>query len=428
MADAGIEIGAHTYSHPDLGKLTDPAVLQRDLVAAREELRAALGRPVRYFSFPFGMHANLSCRAFALAAQCGYEGVCSAYGGYNYPGDDPFHLQRIPAVCEMLRMKNWLTCRPAEAPHAAVRVPLDWMHEDPHVDASDRSSCRPDRDGRGPCMLFCRKPLADLHDRGPLRVMFVITSMPVGGAETLLVELVRRLDRARFLPELCCLKELGPLGRNVGARRSPRITASCRERPTSACSGGWRGLMRRRRIDAVVTVGAGDKMFWGRLAARLAGVPVIASALHSTGWPDRVQFANRLLAPITDAFIAVAEPHGRYLAAHEGCPAAKIRVIPNGVDVERFRPRPPNGQLRKAFGLAADAPVVGIVAALRPEKNHRLFLRAAARVLQCRARRPFLSSATARNAANWKPWPARSAFPMPSVSWARGATCRRCCR
>ena len=35
-------------------------------------------------------------------------------------------------------------------------------------------------------------------------------------------------------------------------------------------------LLRRRRIDAIVTVGAGDKMFWGRLAARMAGVPVVA--------------------------------------------------------------------------------------------------------------------------------------------------------
>ena len=53
----------------------------------------------------------------------------------------------------------------------------------------------------------------------------------------------------------------------------------------------WRltRLMRRRRIDAVVTVGTGgDKMFWGRLAAWLAGVPVICSALHSTGLPDHV--------------------------------------------------------------------------------------------------------------------------------------------
>ena len=244
-------------------------------------------------------------------------------------------------------------------------------------------------------MLFRRRPLADLSDRGPLRVMFVTTSMPVGGAETLLVELIRRLDRSRFLPELCCLKDLGPLGETLSREVPAHRGLLTRKTDVGVL---WRlaGLMRRQRTDAVVTVGAGDKMFWGRLAARLAGVPVIASALHSTGWPDRVQFANRLLAPITDAFIAVAEPHGRYLAAHEGCTASKIHVIPNGVDVERFRPRPPSAALRTEFGLTrstgcpADAPVVGIVAALRPEKNHALFLRAAVRVRRAVANARFL--------------------------------------
>jgi glycosyltransferase involved in cell wall biosynthesis len=238
-------------------------------------------------------------------------------------------------------------------------------------------------------MLFRRKILAGLEDRGPLRVMFVITRMPVGGAETLLVELIHRLDRTRFLPELCCLKDLGPLGETL-AREVP-VHHGLLTRKTDV-SILWRlaALMRRRRIDAVVTVGAGDKMFWGRIAARLAGLPVIASALHSTGWPDRVQFANRLLAPITDAFIAVAEPHGRYLVAREGCTAAKIRVIPNGVDAERFRPGLPNESLREELGLPAGAPVAGIVAALRPEKNHTLFLRAAARVLRVVPRARFL--------------------------------------
>jgi peptidoglycan/xylan/chitin deacetylase (PgdA/CDA1 family) len=112
MAAAGIEIGAHSYSHPDISKVTDPAELRRELAVARDELSAAIGQPVRYFSFPFGLHVNLSCQAFDMAAQCGYEGVCSAYGGYNYPGDDPFHLQRIPTVNETLRLKNWLTCDP----------------------------------------------------------------------------------------------------------------------------------------------------------------------------------------------------------------------------------------------------------------------------------------------------------------------------
>jgi peptidoglycan/xylan/chitin deacetylase (PgdA/CDA1 family) len=112
MAAAGIEIGTHTYCHPDLGKMTDSAELNREIVIARHELQEALGREIRYFAFPFGQHANLSCHAFELAARSGYEGVCSAYGGYNFPGDDAFHVQRIAAVNELLRMKNWLNADP----------------------------------------------------------------------------------------------------------------------------------------------------------------------------------------------------------------------------------------------------------------------------------------------------------------------------
>ncbi len=147
----------------------------------------------------------------------------------------------------------------------------------------------------------------------------------------------------------------------------------------------WRltRLMQRRRVNAVVTVGTGgDKMFWGRLAAWLSGVPVICSALHSTGLPDHVELPNRLLAPLTDAFIAVAEPHGRYLAEHEGCPARKVVVIPNGIDADRFHPRQPSRRLQDELGLDPAAPVAGIVAALRPEKNHEMFLKVAVSVCQ----------------------------------------------
>ena len=224
-----------------------------------------------------------------------------------------------------------------------------------------------------------RRKLTPIADRGPLRVMFVITSMPVGGAETLLTEIVRRIDRERFLPELCCLKSFDRLG-EVLAREVPAFTGLLSRKFDVTVL--WRlvRLMRRRHIDAVVTVGPGDKMFWGRLAGWLSGVPVICSALHWTGLPDRVEFSNRLLAPLTDAFIAVAEPHGRYLAEHEGCPAYKVRVIPNGIDVERFRPGPPSRQLQEELNLDPTAPVAGIVAALRPEKNHEMFLRVAALV------------------------------------------------
>ncbi len=227
-------------------------------------------------------------------------------------------------------------------------------------------------------------------ERRPLSVMFIITNMPVGGAETLLVELIRRIDRERFAPELCCLKHFGPLGEML-AKEVPAFTGLLAHKYDLAVFGRLRRLLRERGTDAVVTVGTGgDKMFWGRLAARAAGVPVICSALHSTGLPDRVELPNRLLAPITDAFIAVAPSHGEYLARAEGCPRRKVRIIPNGVDTDRFHPRWPDRRVLEELGLEPGAPVAGIVAALRPEKNHELFLRAAALVHAARPNARFL--------------------------------------
>ena len=216
----------------------------------------------------------------------------------------------------------------------------------------------------------------------PLRVAFIITSMPVGGAETLLVNLIRGMDRARFNPEIICLKELGPLGEIMAA-----------EIPVShSLLGGKLDLtilpklvshLRSRRIDAVITVGAGDKMFWGRLAAKLSGVPVIASALHSTGWPDGVGKLNRMLTRITDTFIAVADSHGKFMVDFEGFPTSKVNVIRNGIDTERFEPNlAARNEIRSELKLFENTPLVGIVAALRPEKNHSLYVDIAARTIE----------------------------------------------
>ncbi len=218
----------------------------------------------------------------------------------------------------------------------------------------------------------CRKARA-------LRTLFIITSMPVGGAETLLCELAKRFDPAKIVPEICCLKEPGPLGEHLGAE-IPVHSRLLAHKYDIWVLGRLRRLMRRRRIDCVVTVGCGDKLFWGRLAAFLARVKVICSALHSAGMPERIEGVNRLLSPLTDAFIALSPWHARYLALHEGCPPERIHVIPNGVDTVRFAPRPRCAKLRRALELPPEARTAGIVAALRPEKNHRLFLEAAARI------------------------------------------------
>ena len=204
--------------------------------------------------------------------------------------------------------------------------------------------------------------------------------MPVGGAETLLVNLLRKLDPNRIVPEVICLKEPGPLGIQIADDFAVH-SGLLRSKWDVTVMARLVRLFHQRQTDVVVTVGAGDKMFWGRLAAHLAGVPVIAAALHSTGWPDGVGRLNRWLTPITDTFIAVADSHGQFLTDFERFPADKVRVIRNGIDCDRFAPDAlARTRLLKELNLHKDAFLVGIVAALRSEKNHSMLIRAAAQL------------------------------------------------
>ncbi len=112
MAASGIEIGAHTASHADLGRIRDPRTLRHEIVDATRRLEDLIQRKVRYFAFPYGQYVNISSAAFQIARDAGFDAVCSAYGGYNFPGDDPFHLQRIHADSGMIRLKNRVTIDP----------------------------------------------------------------------------------------------------------------------------------------------------------------------------------------------------------------------------------------------------------------------------------------------------------------------------
>lgn len=111
-ADAGIEIGGHTRTHPNLGAIHDLDRLHDEVVGSAQELGDAIDRPVRYFAAPFGLPQNLQPAVFEMAREAGIEAVCSAYGGYNFPGDDAFHLQRIHADDDFARFRNWLTVDP----------------------------------------------------------------------------------------------------------------------------------------------------------------------------------------------------------------------------------------------------------------------------------------------------------------------------
>src|ERR1044071_1045665 len=78
------------------------------------------------------------------------------------------------------------------------------------VDDATRLAVQADRDDRSVALSNTR-----IQASRPLRVMFVQTDMRVGGAEMITANIIRRLDRGRFAPELCCLKDRGELGESL---------------------------------------------------------------------------------------------------------------------------------------------------------------------------------------------------------------------
>lgn len=109
FSDAGIEIGCHTRTHIDFSRVQDPTIVRREIIDAKCELEQMIGRAVRFFAFPYGMPQQLTQMAIEAVYEAGFQGFCSAFGGYNLVGQDAFHLRRFHCDQEFNRFANWLS-------------------------------------------------------------------------------------------------------------------------------------------------------------------------------------------------------------------------------------------------------------------------------------------------------------------------------
>ena len=95
LALAGVEIGAHTQSHPILASL-DEADARDEIQGSKAALEDALQREVRFFAYPNGRAgADYLPEHVSLVRQAGFSAALSTDGGANTPGVDPFQLQRF---------------------------------------------------------------------------------------------------------------------------------------------------------------------------------------------------------------------------------------------------------------------------------------------------------------------------------------------
>lgn len=150
--------------------------------------------------------------------------------------------------------------------------------------------------------------------------------------------------------------------------------------------------MRRVQPDIVHThVFRAD--LWGGLAAKMAGVPLFVSSIRNHEWDCfRTEYpfpvarcamaTSKLATALADVLIAVSEGVRDHLVSIQHVAPDKIRVIPNGVDLERLtRPRAHPSTIRRELNLPHNADVVGTLAAFKPRKGLSFLLEAARAVL-----------------------------------------------
>jgi glycosyltransferase involved in cell wall biosynthesis len=198
-----------------------------------------------------------------------------------------------------------------------------------------------------------------------------------GGGERFAARLVSALDPDRFDRWLCVTRWGGEGGAGPGADAGVELVGLRRRSKLDVLA--WRPLVeliRHERIDVVHAHMFGANVS-GVVLGRLARVPVVVA--HEQTWtyegrPLRRFLDRELIARFSDAFIAVSSEDRRRMIEVEGIAPEDIVLVPNAVPPSE----PASGRdVRADLGIPGDAPVVGLVAMLRPQKAVEVLVEAA---------------------------------------------------
>ncbi len=212
-----------------------------------------------------------------------------------------------------------------------------------------------------------------------VRVVYLAHAFMVGGAEEMVLNLVRHLPE-RFEPSVCCIHETGPIGEEI-ARTGTPVT-------TLGLSPGLRRPWDVARIQKhlsriqphIVHTFLLTGSLYGRLAAILARVPVVIGTEVNIYERKRAHHAvaERLLMAGTDRVVVSAEAVREFYIRQVHADPAKVEVIYNAVDWSQLKTTLTREAMRASLGVTPDALVAGVIARLTEQKGHRYLLEALA--------------------------------------------------
>ena len=223
-----------------------------------------------------------------------------------------------------------------------------------------------------------------------IRVCHLITSLATGGAETALFRLLTHVDRNRFSMSAISITDGGTYGPMLAAAGIPVHTLGMsRGRFSPRGFGKLVGVLRRERPHIIQTWLYHADLI-GTAAARFCGSPPVLWNIRCSVTDERYVKGQAgavvgLLARLSrQPRVVVSNSHaGQAVHAGLGYHPRSWAIIPNGVDIDTFRPSlQAREDLRQELGLTRDAILIGLVARFDPLKDHGTFLRAAAQVVR----------------------------------------------
>lgn len=219
----------------------------------------------------------------------------------------------------------------------------------------------------------------------------MVSTLRPGGAEKHAVSLVNQLDATRFRLALGSVKAAATLAAEVDAARlETQFSLDVRRGFSWRAAADLARIIDDRQLDIVVCTNA-YSLLYAYCASCLARRRIRLVEIFHTTVPRTLKFKltmilNRFLFRRCALLVYVSFAQREYWRAR-GVSAARDLVIQNGIDTEHFTDRwtaADKAATRAKFGFAAHDYVIGICAALRPEKAHEDLLLALRRLRDAR--------------------------------------------
>lgn len=223
-----------------------------------------------------------------------------------------------------------------------------------------------------------------LSDNKRINVLHVLSRLPVGGVENMLLKVVKGYDKSWFNVSICCLKEGGEIADEL-ERLGFKVEILNRMKGHGFDIGTVTALckfIKKGNIHILRTHHYHANLY-GRIAGIIARVPVIISSFHDVyKSPERPKFhrsiLNFILSFFTDKLIAVSQEVASDIIKYDRVSPKKIRVIYNGIQREEFREELSRQKVRDIFKLPQNLFAIGTVGRLTEQKGHRFLIKSVA--------------------------------------------------